>query len=576
MPTHAPEASPAERRRLARVARGLEPADLVVRNARVVDVFGLETFAADVAVAGGRVAGVGEYQDATDVLDARGATLAPGLVDGHLHLESSLLTPGRFADLTLGRGTVGVVAEPHELVNVLGIDGLAWTLAAGLTTAQRVWASVPSCVPASPFERGGASVSADDVRRGLRLDGAVGLAEMMNVPGVLGEDEHVWAVMAAAAGRRDGHAAGVTGRDLAAYAAAGLHSDHEATAPHEALERLRAGLWLMVRDGSAARNLAALAPVLAARRPHRAMLVSDDVDAGELAGPGHLDRLLREAVRLGLPPEYAVRLASLGPAEYWNLGARGAVAPGHAADLVLLEDLRAFRVIWTMVGGRIVAREGEVLESSPASPALPGGGVRLPAAWGERDLALAWRPGRRSVIGVLPDQIITRHLELELPRDGDRAVPDPSRDLAKVAVVARHDGSGRTGVALAQGTGVRRGAIAQTVLHDSHNLIALGARDSDMVLAAREVQRRGGGVAVVLDGRLLAALDLPVGGLVSDAPAREVVAGQARVEAAARELGCSLPHPIVTLSFLGLTVIPSLKLTDRGLFDAVACRLLDA
>ena len=568
-----------QRQDLVRVARGQLPADLSIRNARIVDVHTLTVYRASVAVKHGYIALVGEETDAQRVMDAGGCFLAPGLIDAHIHIESSLMTPRRFAEVVVPRGTVGVVAEPHEIVNVTGMAGLRWMLEAGAAAALHVWSSVPSCVPASNFEASGARVVASDVAAALRVPGVLGLAEMMNYPGVLNLDEEVWAILEAArqhreagrSARMDGHAAGLRGREYQAYVNAGLESDHEAVTELEALERLRAGTWLMVRDGSAARNLAAIAPLLARLKPNRAMLVTDDADAGELLERGHLDRLLRQAVRLGVPAAYAVRAVSLAPCEYWRLPERGAVAVGCVADLVLFCDLEEFAVDWTMIAGRIVARDGVLLEeTSTDQMAIGAKSVRLPATWGAADLAVRL-PRRRPIIGVKPDQIYTERLEPQR-----LLVADPNRDLVKIAVVERHRGSGRTGVAFVHGTGLKRGALAQTVAHDHHNIITIGVDDEDMALAAQLLAHLGGGAVAVLDGEVKALLELPIAGLMSDAPAAEIVAAQRELEVAARALGCTLSNPVLSLSFLALTVIPSLKITDQGLFDVDAWRLLDA
>jgi adenine deaminase len=576
--------SRAQRLDLVAVAQGAQPADLVIENARVVDVHTLTVFRASVAIKHGFIACVGETGAALETVDANGAFLAPGLVDGHIHVESSLLTPRRFAQITVPRGTVGVVAEPHEIVNVCGASGLEWMLRDARRTPLRVWGSVPSCVPASQFEVGGARLGATEIARLLEHPQALGLAEMMNYPGVLGGDAEVWAILEAAltSGKRlDGHAPGVHGRAFQAYVAAGLESDHEMTTEAEAFERLRAGAWIMVRDGSAARDLAKIAPLLKRLEPARAMFVTDDADAAELVERGHLDRLLRLAVQCGIRPAYAIRALSLAPADYWGLKARGAVAPGNVADLVLFEDLEAFGVRWTMVGGRIVAQDGrileEVLDGALEEPAQPDAepviglhSVHLPKTWGARDLEVK-HPGRRPVIGIVPGQIRTVALEKQR-----LLIADPSRDLVKIAVVERHRGTGRTGVGFVHGTGLKRGAFAQTVAHDHHNVIAIGVDDADMALAVQVLAHIGGGAVCVLDGEVKAALELPVAGLMSDAPAAEVVAAQRALEAAAHAQGCTLAHPVVTLSFLALTVIPSLKITDQGLFDVDAWQLLEA
>jgi adenine deaminase len=552
------------RQRLVRVAQGQEPADLLIRGARVVNVLTREIYEADVAVAAGRIAAVGSGYRAAEVLEARGAYLAPGFIDAHIHIESSLLTPARFAQVARPRGTTTVVAEPHELVNVLGLAGLHWMLEAGRGSGIRVYASLPSCVPASEYELGGAVLSAADIRAGLRVPGVLGLAEMMNYPGVLGLDAGVWEVLAETMStgggrRRDGHAAGLSGRELQAYAAAGIHSDHEAVTPAEAQERLRAGMWLMVREGSAARNLQALLPVLRGemsgeRPPRRAMLVSDDVGVDELLRLGHLDRLMRECVAGGLHPADALALVTCNPAEYWGLHDLGVVAPGYHADLVLLEDLNAFRVLETFVGG-------ERHFAPQATPALSGGAVHLGSAW---DTARLTVPDHWPVIGVRPDQIVTDRLtrqQAQNPAEGD---------LNRLVVADRY-GRGETSACWAAGIGLTRGAVALSVLHDAHHVIVAGtggeAGEASIRAAGRALERLGGGV-VVHDGvRVIAQLPLPYAGLMTDADPQLAAAQVEAVTSALHTLGCVLPYPVTTLSFLGLSVIPSLKLTPRGLLD---------
>ncbi|WP_425146238.1 adenine deaminase [Deinococcus sp.] len=548
----------AQRQRLVRVALGQEDADTVIRGAQVVSVLTREVYQADVALAGGRIAGVGSGYRAPEVIEARGAYLAPGFIDAHIHIESSLLTPARFAQAVRPRGTTCVVAEPHELVNVLGLAGLHWMLEAGRTSGLRVYASLPSCVPASEYERGGAVLTARDIREGLRVPGVLGLAEMMNYPGVLNLDAGVWSILGEASGRRDGHAAGLSGAALQAYAAAGIHSDHEAVTPQEAMERLRAGLWLMVREGSAARNLEALLPVLrgdgaGGQPPRRAMLVSDDVGVDELLELGHLDRMLRACVAGGLHPIDALALVTCNPAEYWGLHDLGAVAPGYHADLVLLQDLSSFAVLESWVGGRRGLGAGQ-------TPPLPGGTIRLGDTWEHSSFE---PPAAWPVIGVRQGQIVTDHL------------PAGSGDTR--LVVSDRYGRGELSCCWAAGLNLRRGAVALSVLHDAHHVIAAGADPASIRAAGRALERLGGGAVVVdEDGQVLAELPLPYAGLMTDA-APEVAARQVgAIRDALHGLGCPLPYPVTTLSFLGLTVIPALKLTPRGLFDVKGWRLVEA
>lgn len=544
-----------ERQRLVRVARGEEPGDLLVSGAQVAQPVTRELYPADVLIAGGRIAAVGAGLDlrAGRVLDAGGAVLAPGFIDGHVHIESSLLTPASFAAAVLPRGTTCVVAEPHEVVNVLGVAGLDWMLAAGRASGLRVYASAPSCVPASEFERGGAQVGALEVAAMLARPSVLGLAEVMNYPGVLSGDPQVWAVLEAgrAAGRRvDGHAAGVRGRDLLAYAAAGVQSDHEATTPDEARERLRAGLWLMVREGSAARNLQALLPVLR-ERPRRAMLVSDDVSVDELLELGHLDRLLRACVAGGLDPLDALALVTCNPAEYWGLHDLGAVAPGYRADFVLLRDLQSFEVLETFVGG-------QEAQAGTLTPPLPGGGVALGAGWNAARFEV---PGHWPVVQVHADQITTAHA----------ATPGDAR-----LVVADRYGRGEWAACWTAGSGLTGGTLGVSVLHDAHHAAFLGGTDEDIRAAGRALEALGGGVVLVQGGQVRAELPLPYAGLMTGAAPADAARQLREVTRAAQALGCTLPYPVTTLSFLGLSVIPALKLTPRGLLDVTGWRLLPA
>ena len=534
-----------DRRRLVRVALGQEAGDLLVRGAQVVQPLTGEVYAADVLVAGGRVAAVGQGFQARRTVEARGAFLAPGFIDAHIHIESSLLTPARFAAAVLPHGTTTVVAEPHEVVNVLGPPGLDWMLSAGKTSGLRVYASAPSCVPASGFERGGAALGAGDIAQMLTRPGVLGLAEMMNYPGVLAGDEDVWAILEAGrrSGKRmDGHAAGVTGRELGAYAAAGLHSDHEATTPEEARERLRAGLWLMVREGSAARNLGALLPVLR-DGARRAMLVSDDVSVDELLELGHLDRLLRICVSGGLHPAAALALVTCNPAEYWGLHDLGVVAPGYHADFVLLRDLQSFEVLETFVGG-------EEARAGTQTPPLAGGGVDFGPGWPPESFE---PPAHWPVLRLFPDQIVTAR---EAPGSGDARL-----------VVADRYGRGEWASCWTVGSGLRGGTLGLTLLHDAHNAAFLGGTDADVRAAASALAALGGGVVVVAGGTVRAQLPLPYAGLMTDLPPRQAAAQLGEVTAALRALGCSLPYPVTTAAFLGLSVIPALKLLPRGLLD---------
>jgi adenine deaminase len=545
-------------RRLA-VARGDEAADLVVRGGRVLSVFTREWLEADVAVVDGYVAGLGRY-DGAETLDAAGRYVVPGFVDAHMHLESSKLLVDEFARLVLPFGTTAVVADPHEIANVLGTDGVHWLLDVCGRIPLDVWFMAPSTVPASRYESPRRGLTTGDLDALLRRRRVIGLAEMMNFPGVIAGDEHELAKLELAR-HVDGHAPGVLGRELNAYVAAGIGSDHEAYTVEEGRERLRAGMWLLIREASAARNLRALLPLLAEYGPSRIAFCTDDREPEHISDDGHINSMVRDAVAFGIPAEDALVCATLNPALWHGLLHLGAVAPGYQADLLVLDDLERFVPDVVLKSGRAVD------EIPPAEvPDWVRHTVRV-GALGPEVFRIPWSGGEARVIGLVPGQIIT-HLLVEEPTvRGGEAVADPARDLAKIAVIERHLGTGRTGLGLVRGFGLERGAIASTVAHDAHNIVVVGMSDAAMAAAVRRLANIGGGIVAVDGAQVLAELPLPVAGLLSDAPLEEVVARSRAIVAAARDLGCTVEAPFQLLSFLALSVIPSLKLTDRGLVD---------
>jgi adenine deaminase len=545
-------------RRLA-VARGDEPADLVIRGGRVLSVFTREWLEADVAIADGWIAGLGDYEG-HEVLDASGRWIVPGFIDAHMHLESSKLLVDEFARLVLPFGTTAVVADPHEIANVLGTDGVHWLLDATAGLPLDVYFMASSCVPASRFESPRRELTPGDLASLLRRRRVLGLAEMMNFPGVVSGDERELAKLALAE-HVDGHAPGVLGRSLNAYAAAGIRSDHEAYTAEEGLERLRAGLWLLIREGSAARNLHALLPLLADHGPGRIAFCTDDREPEHIADDGHINSMVRDAVAFGIPPEDALVCATLSPATWHGLLELGAVAPGYRADLLVLPDLERFVPETVLKNGKPVAEipEAEV-------PDWVRHTVRI-GAFGPEMFRIPWRGGAARVIGIVPGQILTDSLVDEPRLHAGEALADPARDLAKIAVIERHLGTGRVGLGFVRGFGLQRGALASTVAHDAHNVVVVGMNDASMAAAVRRLANRGGGIVVVDGAEVLAELPLPVAGLLSDAPLDEVVAASRAVVKAARELGCTLEAPFQHLAFLALSVIPHLKLTDQGLVD---------
>jgi adenine deaminase len=539
-------------RRIA-VARGDEPADLVISGGRVLSAFTREWLECDVAVSDGWIAGLGSYEG-RERIDAAGRYVVPGFIDAHLHLESSRLLASEFARLVLPFGTTTVVADPHEIANVLGTDGVHWLLDATESMPLDVRFRASACVPASAFESPRRTLTEGDLEGLLRRRRMVGLAEMMNFPGVIAGDEAELAKLGlAGAGRADGHAPGVRGRRLQAYAAAGIGSDHESTTLEEGRERLRAGMWLLVREATGARNLRALIPLAAELGPHRIAFCTDDRDPQHIAVDGHINALVRDAVSAGIDPADAIVMATLNPATWHGLDGLGAVAPG---------DLERFVPDAVLTAGR---PPGEI--AAPAVPEWVRHTVRVaPMTLG--DLRIPWEEGAAArVIGIVPGQIVTAALS-EVPSvTRGAAVADPDRDLAKIAVVERHLGTGRVGLGLVRGLGLRAGAIASTVAHDAHNIVCAGVDDGDMARAVQRLAELGGGMVVVRDRGIRAELPLPVAGLLSDQPLERVLEQTEALQTAARALGTPLDAPFDALAFLSLSVIPELKITDRGLVD---------
>jgi adenine deaminase len=541
-------------RRLA-VARGDEQADLVVRRGHVLSVFTREWLRTDVAVVDGAVAGLGDYEG-RETLDASGKWVVPGFVDAHVHLESSKLLVDEFARLVLPLGTTAVVADPHEMANVLGTDGVHWLLDACDGLPLDVYFMASSCVPASGYESPRRPLRPGDIEGLLRRRRVLGLAEMMNFPGVIGGDERELAKLAlGGATHVDGHAPGVLGKALNAYAAAGIRSDHEAYTIEEGRERLRAGMWLLIREATGARNLRDLIPLVQEFGPHRLAFCTDDREPDHIADEGHLNSMVRQAVELGTTPEDALVMASLNPATWHGLRDIGAIAPGYQADLLLLPDLERFEPEVVLKQGRPI---GEI--ARPEVPEWVKHTVRVQHV-AASDFALGEVDGPVRVIGLVPGQIVTESLVEEPP------VPDPDRDLAKIAVVERHLGTGRVGLGIVRGFGLRSGAIASTISHDAHNIVVVGLDDDDMARAVARLAELGGGEVVVEDRGVRAELALPIAGLLSDAPLEDVLEQSRACVEAARRLGCELPAPLQTLSFLALSVVPSLKITDQGLVD---------
>lgn len=560
--------------RFIAVARGERPADLVVKGARIFQSFTGEFVWGDIAIDQGYIAGLGSYIG-RDTIEAEGRYALPGFIDGHIHIESSLLSPAEFARLVVPLGTTTVIADPHEIANVAGVAGIRYMMRATERLPLDVFFMLPSCVPATPLEDSGARLTAADLFPLLDEPRVLGLAEVMNVPGVLNGDPEVCAKLTMRRGMNiDGHAPGLLGQELMAYAAAGIVADHECVTAEEAWARLAAGMFVAIREGSAARNFAALRPILNERTSPYCMLVTDDREPADILRRGHINSIVKMAVEADVPLAAAIHLATLNPARAFGLKDRGMLAPHRKADILLFGG-GSWLPSMVIKNGALVALEGKLIVSMPEIGAEALCHTVNIAPLKISDLAVPVPSGRANVIGLVPRQLITERRVLPVLTEQGLAVADPEHDILKLAVIERHHGSGRVGTGLLQGYGLRRGAIASTVGHDSHNLIVVGANDADMMTAVAEIQRIQGGYVIVAEGEVLAALPLPIGGLMASEAARSVAEQGAWLAQTAHRLGVSEDcEPLQSLSFLSLPVIPALKITDRGLVDVVTGNFL--
>jgi adenine deaminase len=554
------------------IARGEQPAERLFKNANLVNVLSGEIYPTHVAVEDGRVVGIGDYP-AREVIDLKGAFLAPSLIDGHFHVESSMLTAGEFARAVVPHGTGAVVIDPHEYANVLGLDGIRYVLESSRNLPLDFFIMLPSCVPATSLETSGARLTAGDLRLMIADERIAGIGELMNYPGVyLGLESELAKIEAGKGKSIDGHAPGLTGRNLNAYVLAGVRSDHESTELAEAREKLRLGLHVLLREGSTERNLDALLPLVTPQNATNCSFATDDKLAGDLVAEGHIDHCVRKAIRAGIAPVTALQIATINTARHYRLRNYGAIAPRYWADFIVFEDLQDFAVRETYKKGILVAENGEYLAPSPPLVAQPRGTMNLRYRAPSCFQVHLDKPAKLRVIEVVPNQIVTRQ-SLETPKtENGQVVPDLERDILKLVVVERHRATGNVGVGFVRGFKLKAGALASTVAHDAHNVVVVGTNDADITRAIEELVRMQGGQVAVEGGQLKAGLALPIAGLVSDLPLEEVIQRIAGLNAAAAQLGCDLEAPFMTLSFLSLSPIPELKLTDQGLIDAVNLR----
>ncbi|OLC16771.1 MAG: adenine deaminase [Chloroflexi bacterium] len=549
------------------VARGDEPADLVLAGGKVLSVFTKEWLEVDVAIKDGHVVGLGSYQG-RERMDVAGCYLVPGFIDAHMHIESSKLTVDEFARAVLAHGTTAVVADPHEIANVLGTDGIHWLLDCCTDLPLDVYVMASSCVPASRFESPRRPFTTGDIESLLRRHRTIGVAEMMNFPGVIAGDEaEVAKLTTGLTDHVDGHAPGVRGPALNAYLAAGIRSDHESTTYDEALEKRRLGMWVMLREASIARNLRDLLPLVKKYGTERCMFCTDDREPSFIVEEGHINQMVRVAVADGVSPEDAIVMATINPASYHRLWHLGAIAPGYQADILVLDDLVSFNP-------RHVLKRGEPPRFTKLQvPEWVRQTVHL-APVSASSFRIASGPKRIRVIRVIPGQLLTGTEMVEPAVRGDEIVADPARDLVKIAVLERHHASGRIGLGFATNVGLKRGAFASTVAHDAHNVVMLGVDDADMTACACRLAEIGGGIVIADGGRVVEELPLPVAGLMSDQPLAEVHERLRSMERRLSGMGVSMSAPFMTLSFLALSVIPELKITDRGLVDVTRFQLV--
>lgn len=566
------DAKSAIARRIAQGA-GREPADLVVKGVRLLDVVTGDIDETDIAICGDTVVGTHAAYRGRIEIDGCGRYAAPGFVDTHCHIESSLLTPAEYDRCVLPRGVTTAICDPHEIANVLGLAGIRYFLDSAGHTAMDIFVNLSSCVPATGFETSGARLEAADLAPFASHERVIGLAEVMNFPGVIGGDAGLVDKLAAFHGRHiDGHAPLLSGTDLNAYCAAGIRTEHEATRLDEAREKLKKGMTILIREGSASKDLQALAPLIDEASSAFVALCTDDRNPLDIAEEGHLDHSVRTAIAMGRPLAHVYRAASWSGARAFGLRDRGLVAPGWRADIVLLDDLEAAAVSDVIAGGRLVE---PALFSGRGRAAPVGLGSMKATRVGAADFAVRARAGPSAVIGVIAGRIITEHLTMMLPEAEGRALCDPDQDAIKVAVIARHGVNDNIGLGFVHGFGLKAGAIASSVGHDSHNVTVVGVDDADMALAANRLGEMGGGFAVASGGEILAELALPVAGLMSLEPFESVRDGLKALRAAARRIGCTLPEPFLQVAFLPLPVIPHLKITDRGMFDVDRFALID-
>jgi adenine deaminase len=555
------------------VARGEQPAELLFKNAQLVNVMSGEIHPANVAVDDGRIIGLGDYE-AHKVIDLDGAYLAPSLIDAHFHVESTMVTLPEFVRAVVPHGTGAMVIDPHEYANVLGMDGIRYVLESTRNLPIDFFVMLPSCVPATHLETSGARFTADDLAFMMADDRIAGVAELMNYPGVfLGHESELAKIRAAKGKSIDGHAPGLRGKNLNAYALAGIRSDHESTELEEAREKLRLGMQLLVREGSTERNLEDIIHLVTPQNAANCSFATDDKLPGDLVHEGHLDHSVRKAIAHGVAPITAIQMATINTARHYRLKNHGAIAPRYWADFLVIDNLEAMEVRQVYKKGRLVAEDGRYLGELPNETPQPRSTMNLRYRAPEDFQVAAGDGAQIRVIEIIPHQIVTREAREPALIANGKVQPDPSRDILKLVVVERHRATGNVGVGFVRGFGLRKGALGSTVAHDAHNVVVVGTDDAEIAAAIEALKEMKGGQVAIVGGEIQAALPLPIAGLVSDQPLETVIENIAALNAAAQAMGCKLDAPFMALSFLSLSPIPALKVTDQGLVDAVNMKL---
>ena len=556
-----------DRKKLVQVALGNEPADLVLKNAEVFHVFTGEFLNADVAIVDGYIAGVGENYTGITEIDLSGKFLLPGYIDSHINLESSTLLPDEFARAAISNGTTTVIMDPHEIANVCGTAGIRFMLEATERIPLNVYMTLPSCVPASRLDTSGAILEADDLKPILSHPRVLGLGEMMDFHGVLNLNEGVYAKLSMADNIFvEGHAPGLKDKTLMAYAAAGIKSDHECTTPEQALQRLRAGMHLHLREGAVSKNFMALSEVINQDTAPYISFCADDISAEELLKEGHINKIVRMAISRKVPVATVLQIATINTAKYYGLKDVGAIAPGYKADILVMDSQNVRMPRQVYKSGQLVCTDGVVVDiPKTVIPPEVMNTINIKGIRKE-DLKIPMNGNMANVIGIVPYQVVTKHFKLQVAVKNGEVISDIENDILKLAVFERHHGTGNVGLGLVKGLGLKSGAIASSIAHDSHNIIVAGTNDTDMILAVEEISRIGGGIVIVENGSILSCFPLPIAGLMTDLPAQEVADKQAELREIAHSLGVySFINPFLTLSFCSLPVIPALKLTDQGL-----------